>query len=649
MPISAVARAHRRSLLGRGASVVTLVTALTAPAFAEPAEVRTPEPAPVVIPSSRVAPPAVDARDFATGALGQETPDQNPAVPAPPGAPAAPAAAQSPYPITPPAPTAILAPVPAALTALLEQTGPGALKLTTADRDALKTFYAARQGEPFWLDHGRFSGKAVAAKARVAAAADDGLDPKDFRLPDAPASDAPADVARAEAELSAAALSYARKAWGGRVRPGTVSPNITAEPTPFDAAAALASLADSSDVTVTLDEFNPQHPQFQELRKHLVAARAERKEAAPDLPKIAFGKLLEPGADDPRVPALRARLGISSALDDFYYDAVLADAVIAFQKKNKIGASGLINRQTVRALNATSGPKDDVELIELNMERWRWMPRDLGAKHVFVDIPVFRLHIMQDGASTYETRVIVGKTANQTPVFSDAIDHIVVNPYWNVPSSIALKEMQGSSLRGFEVVDSRGKIVTDFSWEDVKANRVRIRQPPGERNALGNIKFMFPNKHAVYLHDTSSRKLFDRADRAMSHGCVRVDRPLEFADALSGDQGYSGDRLKSMIGGKERTLNLKTTIPVHLTYFTAWVGADDKIEARNDLYGIDVRLRAAMRGEPLPPLPKDETPVVRVAKAKPKPAPAPAPEPQVITQRQPDSPGAWLSRIFGAR
>ncbi|MFC3691020.1 L,D-transpeptidase family protein [Chenggangzhangella methanolivorans] len=607
---------------------------------AETGVAATPEPAPVAIPA-----PA-NEQDFATGAIDEATPT----APAAPNAltPTAPAA------LSPMAPQPIaenLAPLPAAIAALLAETGPTAqVKMSVADRQALVAFYTARKDEPIWIKDGHLSPKASAAKDRIAKAADDALDARDFRLPGDPATGTPADVARAEVQMSAVALSYARKAWGGRVKPGVVSPSITVEGTPFDAAQALASLEQSQDVAAALDAFNPQAPQFQELRKLLHAARADRKDQ-PDLPRIDFGKLIEPGMDDPRVPALRKRLGLFGAPDDLYYDSELQDAVVAFQKKSKIGASGLINKQTVRALNAVSRPHDDADLIEINMERWRWTPRDLGTKHVFVDIPAYRLHIMQDGASTYDTRVIVGKSTNQTPIFSNEIDHIVVNPYWNVPSTIALKEMQGSSLKGFEVVDSRGRPAA-LDWEGIRTNKLRIRQPPGERNALGNIKFMFPNSHAVYLHDTPTRKMFERNERALSHGCVRVDRPLEFADALSGDQGLSGAKLKSMVGGKERSLTLKSPIPVHLTYFTAWVGPDGKLETRNDFYSLDGRLKAALKGEPLPPLPKPAAPQV-IAKPKPKPTAAQTAEAQAAAvpapqQQRVASPGDWLSRIFGS-
>lgn len=636
MQIEAAALKRRRSVVARTRPVLLLGVAACALSLgavrAETNEIRTPEPAPVVIPAQPVAPPAVSDKDFSTGAITGD-----------PAAPAQPDAAQPPAAAT----VTALAPVPAALTALLADANPmSGLKLAKADREALAAFYAARQGEPIWISNGAFSPKAEAARTRISAAAEDALDPKDFKLPAAPSGDAPETLARAEAEFSAAALSYARKAWSGRVAPSLISRSITAEGTPFDAQSALASLEQSHDVAATLDGFNPQHPQFKELKKLLAEARADSK-TDPELPKVAFGRLLEPGMDDPRVPALRQRLGLHGAADDLYYDVVLQDAVIEFQKKNKLGASGLVNRKTIAALNTGAHPKSDADLIALNMERWRWMPRDLGAKHVFVDVPAYELHIMQDGASIYDTRVIVGKASNQTPIFSNAIDHIVVNPYWNVPSTIALNEMQGSSLRGFEVVDNRGRPAA-LDWEGIRTNRLRIRQPPGERNALGNIKFMFPNSHSVYLHDTSSRSLFSKNDRALSHGCVRVDKPLEFADALSGDQGLSGARLKSMVGGKERRLNLETPIPVHLTYFTAWVGANGELQSRNDIYSLDGRLRAALRGEPLPPLPIEAAP--RVAKAKPKPRPAEqtaAVVEQPVQQRRPANPGEWLSRLFG--
>ncbi|GLK67754.1 L,D-transpeptidase family protein [Hansschlegelia plantiphila] len=645
----------RRAGLRRSASAIVLGVALAAAAGgagrAASGEAET------AIPVPDIALPQVGDRDFnispggrdATGSIDAETP--------PTTEPAAPAAQQAPAPAPGSAEAAPIdamkaaGPVPAAIADLFAAPGAASgLKLSPADRATLQAFYVARQGAPLWVADGRFTPKAEAAKARIAAAADDGLDAGRFRLPDVPSNpEDAAGAARAEIQLSAAALAYAREAWGGRVAPGSVSPSISSRPDAFDATAALASLDGANDVAATLDGFNPQHPQFQALRKLLVEARASRGDRV-EHPQIGFGKLLQPGDEDPRVPTLRTRLGLTGGEDDFYYDTELADAVIAFQKGAKIGASGLVNRQTVRALNANARPQDDTTLIVANMERWRWMPRELGAKYVFVDLPAFELHVMQDGRSTYDTRVIIGKASNQTPLLSSAINQIVVNPYWNVPVSIAIKELSQGSLRGFEVVDSRGKVVDagSIDWESVRAGKMRIRQAPGERNALGHIKFLFPNSHAVYLHDTPSRSLFARSDRAMSHGCVRVDKPLEFADALSGDQGWSGDKLKTMIGGKERGVPLSTTIPVYLTYFTGWVDDGGKLQARNDLYGIDGRLNAALRGEPLPPIPVEALPRI-AAKPRPKPAPgaqtATAAPPPPVQQRP--GPANWLARIFG--
>jgi len=582
-----------------------------------------------------------------TGSIDSDAPAANVALPPEQPAPAAPAETSAPAPVEAAAPA--LAPLPAAIAALLAEQGPAVrLKITNDDRAALKAFYDARQGAPLWFGAGRFSPKADAAKARIAAAADDGLDPKRFRLPGRPISDDPQEIARAEVELSAAALAYAREAWGGRVDPNVISRNIASRPDPFDAGAALASLDASSDVAATLDGFNPPQPQFQALRKLLVEARGAQADKI-ERPEIAFGKLLRPGDEDPRVPALRARLGLAGADDDYLYDDALAAAVVNFQIDKKIESSGVVGRQTVGALNAGAERKDDAELIAINMERWRWMPRDLGATHVLVDLPAFRLHVVKDGQEVYETRVIIGKPTNQTPVLSSAINNIVVNPYWNVPVSIALKELSQGSLRGFEVVDSKGRVVPpgEIDWASVKAHKLRIRQPPGERNALGHIKFQFQNRFAVYLHDTPSRKLFGNDYRALSHGCVRVDQPLEFADALSGAQGLSGDKLQKMIGGKERGLPLTDPVPVHLTYFTAWVDADGKLDRRKDLYELDGRMAAALRGEQLSPPPVAPPPALpKIVRAKPRPAPeaqaAAVPPPQTRP-----SPSNWLSRLFG--
>jgi L,D-transpeptidase YcbB len=247
--------------------------------------------------------------------------------------------------------------------------------------------------------------------------------------------------------------------------------------------------------------------------------------------------------------------------------------------------------------------------IAANMERWRWLPADLGRRHVFVNVPDFQLKVVDNGAVVHQTRVIVGKPETPTPVFSDEMDHVIVNPSWYVPPSIFRNEFHSdpgyAAARGYEVV--RGK---DGS--------ISIRQPPGERNALGFIKFMFPNQHAVYLHDTPNRNLFGSERRAFSHGCVRVDQPFRLVDHVFGPgEGWSEDRLRALIGKGEKTIRLREKLPVHLAYFTASVDERGNLQLIDDIYGHSRRVRVALGIS-------SEAPPVALAEAKPRAKPKPA-------------------------
>ena len=247
-------------------------------------------------------------------------------------------------------------------------------------------------------------------------------------------------------------------------------------------------------------------------------------------------------------------------------------------------------------------PKKQADIIA-NMERWRWLPRDLGSSHIMVNIPEYQLRMVRNGVEVHQTRVIVGKIQTPSPVFSGDMDHLIVNPYWNIPPSIALKEMlpklQSDSYalkaKGFEIV-KRGRVVdpATIDWSAGVKN-ITIRQPPGERNALGFIKFMFPNDHAVYLHDTPSRGLFANSERALSHGCIRVAEPFKLAEiVLSLEYGISETRLRSMAGGSEHYFNMQTKLPVHLVYFTSFVDGYGQLQSRPDIYGISKKVKVAL-------------------------------------------------------
>jgi murein L,D-transpeptidase YcbB/YkuD len=236
------------------------------------------------------------------------------------------------------------------------------------------------------------------------------------------------------------------------------------------------------------------------------------------------------------------------------------------------------------------------------------MPRDLGRFYANVNIPQFEVILHRDGAIVHSTRVVVGKPANRTPIFGDEIEHVIVNPYWNVPSSITTKEMwpeivsdPGSLTRqNYEVFANVGGRFREVDplmvdWFTVNPRQIQIRQRPGAGNALGNIKFMFPNSHDVYLHDTPSKSLFQRDYRAFSHGCIRVMNPMEFADALLAEEpDLTVAKIKKLIGGRETRLDMSRHVPVYLTYFTAWVDEDGKLQLRSDLYGHDAKVRKAL-------------------------------------------------------
>jgi|GEM_PF-156904 len=516
--------------------------------------------------------------------------------------------------------------------------------LGKTDNKALVAFYTERDFAPLWLDGGRLGEEARAVIDRLDNAHTDGLDPARYIVPAilGGVSDAagPDDLAAADLALTAAALRFATDAQAGTMDPASLGELMTAKPVRPKPAAVLDGLASADDKVAYLEGFNPPHPQFRALKTLLAELRDRDDADAP--PEVPAGKTLKPGMSDSRVPLLRTRLGLTEPQDgpdaaaepgqvsdtdsadivtgstpdaspasnaSLVYDDALVDAVKAFQEAASLDVDGVIGPQTLAALNG--GTAVTVGDVLVNMERWRWMPREMGYHNVWVNIPEFRLRVVTGGRTAFTTRVIVGKPQNQTPVFSDEIEYVDVNPFWNVPRSIAAKEMMPVIRRdpdyfvrhGYEVIYTGGgqDIVIDprtVDWNLWNPENMpfRFRQPPGEANALGRVKFMFPNKHHVYLHDTPSRNLFSRSVRSFSHGCVRVDKPVEFADALlSQEEQINGNRIKHLIGGGENgSLPVKRHIPVHLSYFTVWVDEAGETQKRPDIYHYDERMKAAM-------------------------------------------------------
>ncbi|MBX9931675.1 MAG: L,D-transpeptidase family protein [Methylobacterium sp.] len=500
-----------------------------------------------------------------------------------------------------PTPVAPADPLGTALAARLADPAPLLSRLTTKDREAMQAFYALGAFKPVWIVDGAFTPAAKAAMAQLALAAEDGLDPLAYPAPvlgTAKLSDA--EVANADLRLSAAVVLYARDARGGRINLANLSKLITPTldlPAPDAVLGRLASAG--PEAGTLLQRFNPDQPGYRALKARLATMRGRAQPISGTILRLPAGPVLKLGMRDARVPLIRAHFDLESrtagTLDSGpgepdAYDAAVADAVAGFQKRRGLPATGTLTLQTVAALaqadGASRGNADEAALL-VNMERWRWLPSDLGPDYVMVNIPEFRLRVVREGRPRDEARVIVGKTESPTPIFSGAMEYAVVNPSWNVPPSIMKNEFLPALARDPNYAARKG-------YEVVYRNgNVSVRQPPGERNALGFIKFMFPNNHAVYLHDTPNRSLFSASHRAMSHGCVRVDDPFRFADAVLPEE-WSSERLKKMIGKGERTVRLTQKLPVHLAYFTAYVDDGGVYRSLPDLYGYDPRMKAAL-------------------------------------------------------
>lgn len=482
--------------------------------------------------------------------------------------------------------------------------------LTADEIAALTSFYGARGWQPVWTTSGLISESGHLVIARLRKAAQDGLDPEAYGTPSRelgrmwPIS---ADgIARAEIMISRSVIRYADHARAGRLRPSTISRSITLQPERPDPVEILASVSQAPDPGEALDGYNPDHPGFLALRAKLAEMRAGPTPSIQPPVPIADGPTIRPRQRDARVVALRHRLNLTvPTADPDLFDADMRAAIILFQSANGLKPDGLVGRETLAVING-DGPEADIEGILANMEMWRWMPRKLGSVHVKVNVPEFRLRIMHGDKSVHTTRVVVGKIKHKTPIFSDKMEHVVVNPYWNVPLSIARNEMLSSiranpagylQSRGYEVLYGGRRVhPASISWNANTVARVNIRQRPGAGNALGRIKFLFPNKHAVYLHDTPSRHLFAKKIRAFSHGCVRVERPLEFADALlTADKSTSGNHIRRLLGKKERWVNLDRHIPVHISYFTVWVDDSGALRTARDIYGHEKKIRALLR------------------------------------------------------
>ncbi|MCK1627003.1 L,D-transpeptidase family protein [Bradyrhizobium sp. 147] len=469
------------------------------------------------------------------------------------------------------------------------------------ERAAIEKFYGARDFAPVWTQGGSLTAAAKGVIARLKDAASDGLNPADYPVPDFAAATTPDTLADAELKLTASMFDYARHAQSGRMHWSQVSGDILYPEHPVDPNEVLAKVTTATDASAALDSYNPPHKLYKELKAKLAELRGH---GSGPLIEIADGPALkytpagkkqaEIVVEDPRVPQLRAKLGITENANDTRYDAAVADAVRRFQSGAEIKATGILDDKTVKALNTPKRDKQ-IDVVLVNMERWRWLPRDLGASslgdaYVILNIPDYTLKVMQRGQQVWSTRVVTGKPGTHaTPLLTETMKYITVNPTWNVPPSIVYNEYLPALQQDPTVLQRMG-----LKLEQNRDGSVHISQPPGEANALGRIRFNFPNKFLVYQHDTPDKHLFARDERAFSHGCMRVQNPDQYASVLLNitmpNDKYTPERVRSMYGKGEIDLKFPTPIPVNITYQTAFVDDAGKLQFRKDIYGRDATM-----------------------------------------------------------
>jgi len=467
------------------------------------------------------------------------------------------------------------------------------------ERSPIESFYSSRDFAPLWIADGAMSDRAKTAAAYLAGVEADGLDPADYPLPQIKSGADAEALAEAEMRFTDAVLTYAKHAQTGRVHYTRVSADILYDLVKPEAADVLGKIAKASDVAEALDSYNPPQPQYKALKAKLAEARKGsdvEKAIIPSGPVLKYGKDKKGNEElmsDARVPALRERFGIKTD-GNTNYDKELSGTIAKFQKEHGISPTGQLTQATLDAIN---GPKREksVDIIVANMERWRWMPRDLGKTYVMVNIPDYTLRVMRDGQQVWKTKVVVGKPNLPTPLISAEMKFITVNPTWNVPPSIIQNEYLPALQQDPQAMERIGLKV-----EQNPDGTVRIYQPPGERNALGRIRFNFPNKFLVYQHDTPDKNLFAHEKRAYSHGCMRVENPLKYGEVLLSltlpNEHYTAERLQKMFGGSEININFPHFLPVHITYQSAFVDDEGKLQVRDDVYGRDQKLLAIMKG-----------------------------------------------------
>lgn len=494
-------------------------------------------------------------------------------------------------------------------------------------QEALTKFYEARNYESAW--HSRAAqDELVRAISEIA---DEGLNPADYHQKTLQAisqtsSDDSEPELQADIDLvfSDAFLILASHLLEGKVNPQTIHAEWTANRREREVHTILSDALQSGSVYQTLQSLKPPAPAYQRL----ISYRRQLSELlGRPWPLNEPGVTIRPGDTDPRLPAIREQLILLGDLPmadndtlqesgenptDHLYAGNLIQAIPAFQARHGLDPDGIIGRKTLAALNLM--PIERIRQIDANLERWRWLPDSLGDTYVLVNIAGFEMIMVENGEEVLRQRVIVGGPFRQTPVFSDRIRYLVFNPTWTVPRKLMIEDqlplIQSDpdylERLNFKVYQGWGadRVEIDpaeVDWAELTANNFpyQLVQQPGPSNALGQVKFMFPNQYEVYLHDTPGQYLFNRIERTLSSGCIRIERPFELAERLlAGNSDWDRNRIEQAIEQEEpANAVLENPVPVHLQYWTVWVDSAGRLQIRSDIYGRDRRLIDALRSD----------------------------------------------------
>jgi murein L,D-transpeptidase YcbB/YkuD len=443
----------------------------------------------------------------------------------------------------------------------------------------------------------------------------DGLDPSEYPVDELEqkfatvrnAATPAADIAWLDAKLSYTFFEFAAHLYRGRIHPKRISPAWQLGARRKRLVPLLEEALAHRSICGALANMTPAIPEYAALRQGLAQYRRIAQEGG--WPPLSNEHPLTKGDRGERVNRLRESLEKQGDLPsrstrgNLAFDEELAAAVRSFESRNGLAVDGVADPAMLAVLNQ---PVETViRQIELNLERMRWLPDEVGKRYLRVNIPNYRLELIEDGRPVLEMRVVVGKKANPTPVFSDQMTHLTFNPFWNIPERIALKETvpllrkdpKYAENHGIQVVmkGDHEEVVdpSEIRWtairEDDKTFPYLLRQQPGPGNALGRVKFMFPNRFNVYLHDTPTRHLFNDRERDYSHGCVRVEHPAELAEyLLKGKPGWNADRIqRAMESDDEQSVTLEDPLPVHIVYWSAWIGVRGELQRRPDIYDLD--------------------------------------------------------------